>query len=263
MPPSSRRPSNRRPRGQGRPRGPGATDSSGNQGLVDVAPSIRRSLRFTGTVTSTASSIVTRAGLLSMLVASPGYGAGVTTLVLVPVYEAIRVRRVTVTMPQTSISTTEPSQSLTFEWFSFLGRNLRLTKTVTSSQGGSFSTVPPRGSRAAMWSSANTAPNALTSLEEVLFVISHTPDLGAPAVTVPVLLTIEFDAVMSDDTNSVVTLTATNTNGTAAGIFCLPIDLFNQSNAIGSARLSPVGYPDARLDTTNASIALSAASRTN
>jgi len=263
MPPASRRPNNRRPRGQGRPRGPGAPDASGNQGMIDVAPSIRRSLRFTGTVTSTTNSIVTRAGLLSMLVASPGYAAGVTSLVLVPVFEAIRIRRITVTMPQAAISSSEPSQSLTFEWFSFLGRNLRLTKTVTSSQGGTFSTAPPRGSRAAMWSSASTAANALTSLEEILFTISHTPDLVTLAATIPLLVTIEFDGVMSDDTASLVTLTATNTNGTSAGIFCLPPDLYNQSNALGTTRLNPVGYPDARIDINNLSIAVSAVSRTN
>jgi len=263
MPPASRRPAARRPRFGARSRGPGATDSSGNQGMLDVAPSIRRSLRFTGNVTSTTNSIVTRAGLLSMLCACPGSAPGATTIVFVPVFEDIRVRRVTVTMPQASIATTEPSQSLTFEWFSFLGRNLRLTKTVTSSQGGSFSTVPPRGSRAAMWSSANTAANALSSIEEILFTISHTPDLNTLAATIPFILTLEFDAVMSDDTQSVVTVTATNTNGTNAGIFCFCLDLFNQSNALGTQRLNPVGYPDARIDVNNLSIAVSAVSRTN
>jgi len=263
MPPASRRPASRRPRFAARARGPGASDSSGNQGMIDVAPSIRRSLRFTGNVTSITNSIVTRAGLLSMLCASPGYAAGVTTLVFVPVFEAIRVRRITITMPQAAIAQTEPSQSLTFEWFSFLGRNLRLTKTVTSSQGGTFSTVPPRGSRAAMWSSANTAANALTSIEEILFTISHTPDVNTLTATIPFILTLEFDAVMSDDTQSVVTATAVNANGTPAGIFCFCLDLYNQSNALGTQRLNPVGYPDARIDASNLSIGLSAISRTN
>jgi len=246
-----------------RSRGQSATDSGNNQALLDVAPVSRRSLRFTGTVTSTAGANVTRASLLSMLVASPGYAPATTSFVLVPLFEAVRLRRLTVTIPNFVASTAEPTISLTLEWFSFLGRNIRLTKTVTSSMGATFVSTPPRGSRAAMWSSASTQANALTSIEELLFTISHTPDVTTLATTVPFLLTVEFDAVVSDDTQSLVTLTGNNVAATNAGIFALPIDLFNVSNALGSSRMSPVGYPDARIDSNNASIAVTAAARTN
>jgi len=198
-----------------------------------------------------------------MLVASPGYAPATTSFVLVPIFEAIRLRRLTVTIPNFIASSTEPTISITLEWFSFLGHNARLTKTVTSSMGATFTTVPPRGSRAAMWSSASTFANALTSIEEVLFIISHTSDVSTLATTVPLLVTVEFDAVVSDDTQSLVTVTGTAANATNPGIFALPLDLFNQSNALGSARLSPVGYPDARVDSANASIGLTAATRTN
>jgi len=263
MPSASRRPVRRRPRGSGGSRRSGGTDSANNQGMIDVAPVTRRSLRFTGTVSSVSSAIVTRASLLSMLVASPGYAPATTSVVLVPIFEAVRVRRLTITIPGLAATAAEPVNSLTLEWFSFLGRNIRLTKTETSVMGATFTSVPPRGSRAAMWSSASTSANALTSIEEVLFVISHTPDVASLSVTVPLLVTIEFDAVVSGDTLSLVTLTTTVASQTNPGVFALPLDLFNPSNALGSARLSPVGYPDARIDSNNASIAVTAAVRTN
>lgn len=236
--------------------------------VIDVAPAIRRQLRYSGFVTSTAQVNVTRASLLSMLVSSPGApssGGAAATVVYTPLFESVRIRNITVTMPAvTGPSTTDPFQSLTFEWLSYLGRNVRLTKTVTSSLGTRFTTTPPRDSRAALWSSANISANAVSSVEEILFTISHTPDSQTASASISLLVDIDFDAVVSNDTQSTITAQyAAITNTLNAGIFALPLDAINANLTMASNRLNPVGYPDYRIDSTGAALLPTALVRLN
>jgi len=196
-----------------------------------------------------------------MLVSTTGWAMAATSVFWIPVFEAVRIRRVKIILPGTLGAANNPSIDL--EWSSFLGRNIKLTKVVTSSTGTSFTSVPPAGSRAAMWSSSNTSGAATSTLEEIVFVISHTAEFGALAATVNFFLDVEFEGVVSNDTASLLTATIGGTTPQAAGMYALPLDNLTTGNAVGAAQLSPTGYPDIRIGTGNAGIGLVALTRAN
>jgi len=106
-----------------------------------------------------------------------------------------------------------------------------------------------------MWSSANQSANAVSTIEEILFAISHTPEAATATATISLLVDIDFDAVVSNDTLSTVTagFTAIAT-GFNAGIFALPLDAINPSLTMASNRLNPVGYPDYRINSAGVAI---------
>jgi len=241
--------------------GPSQGPRDGNPPSIDVSPSIRRRLRFAGTISTTTSINVTRASLLSMLVSTPGYAAGSTSMLVTPLFESVRLRAVHVYLPSSAAA---GYSDVTFEWLSYLGRNVRFTKTIMGSVGTTFVTHPPKDSRAAMWCSSNTSGSAATSIDEQLFTISRSSEHKTLAQNIPLLIDIEFDAVVSNDTVSSVTLTVTaSTNLTNPGVFCLPLDFISSTGALANALTSPVGFPDALVDSGNALVIVTAVSRTN
>jgi len=115
-----------------------------------------------------------------------------------------------------------------------------------------------------MWSSSNTAANSVSSVEEYLFVLSHTPDASTLSTTVPVLIDVELDTIVSDDTSATVTATfSALSNPMNPGIFALPLDSINGNLTMATARTSPVGFMDFRIDSGNLVPVLTALVRVN
>jgi len=255
------------PAGRSRRFGPGRPAAfDPNPPMIDVAPTTRRRLRWVGTVTSTATLIVTRACLLSCIVASGGIVATATVNNYTPIYESVRVKRMRITLPPYSLAAgVEPTQQLSVEWTSFLGRDTKISKNVTSSTGASFVSVPPPGSRAAMWSSSNTAAAAASTINEVLFVVRHDPDFNTPTLTMPIVIDLDLEFVQANDTAAVLAVTAGGqwVAGQNAGLFQMPLDCITPGAIVGAMRLSPSGLPDIRLDAANAATAITALTRTN
>jgi len=239
-----------------------------NPPSIDVSPASRRTLRYQCVLTNNAKIVVTRACLMSSLVATPAITASTMSGTLVPLFEAVRLRRVTIRLPGIAgTGTTDGSGlfSVNLEWLSYLGRNSNITKTVTSSRGAVLSSVPPAGSRAAMWGSASINATGLSSIEEQLFTITHVLDALDLSTSVNAVVDIEFDAVVSDDLQASLAWTsaAGPTNNTNSGIFAMPLDHLSSSNTLGSQLLQPVGYQNFEIDGANARFALATLVRTN
>jgi len=242
----------------------GASTSSPDARTIDAAPVSRRSLRWSGFVTSTAPLIVTRGCLLSVILASPGFVTSSTGNNYTPVYESVKIRRVRMVIPQIAPTTATNAQEISLEWSSYLGRNTRVSKVVTSSLGCSFASVPPKDSRASFWSSANTSANATTSINEVLFTVSHDPMFAVVSTSVPFIIELDLECVLANDTNSVVAFTYGATGaGQSAGLFMAPLDLVSSTGGLGSARFDPLMIQDVRLLSNNAALTIVTLTRTN
>jgi len=265
MPKSNRQgpPAGRRPRfGPGRG---GASSSTGVARAIDVAPTQRRLLRWSGTVTATASLIVTRACLLNAIVASPGYPASTLTQILTPIYESVRIRSVKVIIPPNlATANAVVTQEVALEWSSYLGKDVKISQAVMSNMGASFNARPPPGTRAALWGSANTSGSATTSINEVLFTISHDPNFATPTATIPAVVELDLEFVQANDTVSVITsTTAANINGWDAGCFQVPLDSITPGGIKGAMRFDPLGIQDIRLDSSKLAITIATFVRTN
>lgn len=236
--------------------------SSRDVPALSCNPTQRRTLRWVGAVAINSPVLVTRACLLSTIVACAGVDIAATSATLVPIYESVRIRRVRLQFTPASVNSL-PTQQLSMEWSSYLGKNTRITKTVMSSLGAVFSLVPPRGSRAAMWSSSNTSANAADSINELLFSIEHDPTYATLTGTTPLLLDIELECVTANDTQASLALTINSGgHGQNAGIYQLPLDILGPSGAVGAMILNPVTDPDFRVSPAMLQISVSAATRT-
>jgi len=228
--------------------------------VINADPSTRRTLRWAGSVTSTASLIVTRACLLSAIVANPGTAA-VAALVLVPIYESVRIRRARIFMPPPAAGTI--TQEVSLEWSSYLGKDVKMSISAMSSLGGVVSSRPPAGTRAAMWGSANTSGSATTSINEVLFTVNHDATFANPATTVSFVIELDLDFVQANDTDSVINVTTAAAATTLPGLYQAPLDFITPGGIMGARRFDPLGVQDVRLDSAGAAIAFTAVVRTN
>lgn len=222
-----------------------------------------RTLRFRGSVgpittISNAAVYVTRACLLSMIATNSSGAAGATGQTLVPVLEGVRIRRVTVWLPQDATTT----HSLVLEWGSTLGAPLRIVRTNIGSSGINFSSSPPPQSRAAFWSSAAAGTS---TLGETLFTLSADPDVGNVNPSIPIILDILFDFILANDTTSTIATTfSASTNSLVKGLVYLPLDLIAPGvSTAGSLIMNPIGGPDAQIDSGGAATTFTAVTRTN
>jgi len=166
--------------------------------VVNADPGTSRTLRWAGSVTSTASLVVTRANLLSAIVATSGSASTATALVYVPIYESVRIKRARIILPPpTNVAGGTITQEVSLEWSSYLGKDVKWSVVGSSSVGGTFSCRPPAGTRAAMWGSANTSANAATSINEVLFTLGHDGNFANPTSTVNCIIELDLDFVQA------------------------------------------------------------------
>jgi len=267
-----RKPASRRQQGFSPVRAPrngagraGPSNATAISRAINVTPTTRRVLRWTGTVTSTASLIVTRACLLSAIVANPGTIAGSVATTLIPIYESVRVRQVRLVLPPgTQTGTTAPAIEVALEWSSFLGKDVKHSQVVMNNLGASFAVRPPSGTRAAMWGSSNTSAAATQSINEVLFTVMHDPTFTATATTVPLVVEIDLDFVQANDTTAVIAVvTAAQVNASNAGVYQCPLDIITPGAILGARRFDPLGIQDVRIDSTGAAITYSSLVRTN
>jgi len=233
--------------------------------VVNADPGTSRTLRWAGSVTSTASLVVTRANLLSAIVATSGSASTATALVYVPIYESVRIKRARIILPPpTNVAGGTITQEVSLEWSSYLGKDVKWSVVGSSSVGGTFSCRPPAGTRAAMWGSANTSANAATSINEVLFTLGHDGNFANPTSTVNCIIELDLDFVQANDTLSTVNVTATAlSNGQNAGLYQCPLDLLAAAGTIGLLRFDPLSVQDVRLDKNELAIAFTAVTRTN
>jgi len=233
--------------------------------VTNADPGTSRTLRWAGSVTSTASLVVTRANLLSAIVTGAGFIATSASLAYVPIYESVRIRRARIILPPpTNAVGGTITQEVSIEWSSYLGKDVKWSVSGASSLGGIFSCRPPKGTRASMWGSANTSANAATSINEVLFAVNHDGNFANPASTVNCVVELDLDFVQANDTSSLLAVTATAiTAAQAAGIYQCPLDLIAPSGAIGNRRFDPLGVQDVRMDSAGNAITFTAVTRTN
>jgi len=216
-------------------------------------------LRFAGRVIGGVPTIVTRACLLSMLVTNSTTTQAPASLFLVPILQAVRIKRVTIWQEQQS-PTTGVADSLSFEYLSDLGKPLKVTRSVISTISSPLSVSPPKMSRASMYSS--TQPTT-ASKNEVLFSIQV--DGLVTVNSVDFILDLEFEYLVGNDYGSRITATTTfNASDFAvAGLGCMPLDSFDASGNLGPLNLTPVGITNVFIDNASRAVVVTALARTN
>jgi len=233
--------------------------------VLNADPGTSRTLRWAGSISSTQSLIVTRACLLSAIVATAGVTGSTTALAYVPIYESVRIKRARIVLPPpTNVSGGTITQEINLEWTSYMGKDIKWSVVGASSTGGTFSCRPPAGTRAAMWGSANTSANAATSINEVLFSLGHDANYANNSNTVNCIIELDLDFVQANDTRSVINVVCTAfTNGQSPGLYQCPLDLVSAAGAIGTRAFDPLGVQDVRLDAAEAAILFTSLVRTN
>eukprot|EP00916_Digyalum_oweni_P002367 GHVL01004346.1.p1 GENE.GHVL01004346.1~~GHVL01004346.1.p1 ORF type:complete len:243 (-),score=11.22 GHVL01004346.1:295-1023(-) len=202
---------------------------------ITVAPVInstkirRQTVRFATSSSGVSSSMsITRQSLLSIVVSCQGSA----TTTLVPLYTAVRVRGLKIYMPA---STQATFQSLNFQWLSDLGSEARKINTVIGSVGyRSPYYRPPRLSRAAMWSRANSQTS---TLQEVVFEFNLNDD--QPDVVF--LVDVDFDFLTDAESSALIT----SSSCSKTGVLYNPLDSLSTSSAVGTWELIPVGVESA------------------
>jgi len=154
--------------------------------------------------------------------------------VMYPVMSAVRIRSLTMWMPQ--LPSGAPFNPVSFMWLSDLGAPKRTTRLALSSIATSFTTTPPRGSRAGMWS---TAGSAAATLQEVLFVLDVQDSDSTPA---QIVISIDVDYIMATNSTSELDYTL-HASVPGIGLFGNYLDVLTTSPALGPLTLYPVGLP--------------------
>lgn len=212
-----------------------------NPGVLNSQPSSRRRLRFSGTISSSAVTNITRACVLSLLNFNASNAAS-TTHVLIPMISAARLISVDVWTPQqTNSNSATPLPGISFEWATDLGKPTKKTRMTLSSIASKFTERPPRNSRAADWS---VAGSLAATLAEVLFVLSvEDSALAGGNSTIPVVIDVALEYITVDESASTLTFTTSN-ESLPVGLSGLWLDNLTTSGALPtSSTLAPVGIP--------------------
>jgi len=221
------------------PRGPrsiggnsGGQQTTFNPPTIVTAPPQRIVHRFFSSTGTTLR--VTRGCLLSLGVIVPTQVAAGNAY---PTYTGIKINKVTL-WPTPVAAGTDRFVDIT--WLSDLGQDVRLTRSFVGGPAAALISRPPRMSRSAMWSRADSAAS---TLDEVLFVVNQT------SASSPAILDIELSVVRGD----VLTVGATATGGAAVisytggpttidnGLYYAALDNLTPSNTVGNWSWLPVG----------------------
>jgi len=231
-----RRQGNRRakqPRARGA--GNGLQQTTFNPPAIVTSPPQRLCLRFQSTGTAIR---VTRGCLLNLAVTSLANATGAGSVV--PSFTGVRINKVSLWQSQLAIGSSP--RSADFTWLSDLGQDIRLTRSYLAGPAAALITRPPRQSRAAMWSRADSAA---ATIDEILFTVN------ADGVT-PALIDIELSVTRGDVEvlgssfagANVISFTGGPVTGpttTDNGLFYVPLDNLSPANTVGTWAWFPVG----------------------
>jgi len=232
-----RRQGNRRakqPRARGV--GNGLQQTTFNPPTIVTSPPQRLCLRFQSAGTALR---VTRGCLLSLAVAS--LANATNSGQVIPSFTGVRINKITLWQNTTAIGANPKSVDLT--WLSDLGQDIRLTRSYLAGPAAALITRPPRGSRAAMWSRADSLA---ATIDEILFVVNA--DGATPALLDLDLSVTRGDVEVIGSTvaggGAVISFTGAPVVGpytTDNGLFYTPLDNLSPANTVGTWQWLPVG----------------------
>jgi len=180
---------------------------------------------------------VSRQPLLSLAVGASTQ-ASTTTASLVPLFESVKLNKVSVWI-QPVPTATQPL-SVNLNWLSTIGRTVTQSRTILSANTSLLVGIPPRDSRSRMESSAQ---GAALDLSEELFNISTDSYGAADNVSVSMVIHVHVTGIVANRMRAVVAATqpASTVN---AGIYYLPLDAFATTASAATLLANPINYPD-------------------
>jgi len=224
-----------------------------NPPAYEAYPSMRRRLRFHTAALTVGSIPITRACLLSAVCSTAGANSSATTIAFIPVYQSMRVRRV-------SLWPIGAGKQLPgVQWISETGRTSLISRFSTSTDVLPIHSTPPASSLSSAWFSSS-APAAF--INEPLFNLFFEGD--TLVTSTDFILDLEVDVVVANDTSSLVTVTCTALAAALnRGVYWLPLDLLIAAGTIGNLALNPLGAPDGFINNNGSKITVTAIARTS